>query len=292
MASDENMGVLSASSLPQQDEAAEHPTTPEAAPESSAIKVKGMAKLSGWAEQCSKHLSHIEQRSMYSDVLGHEMVRQLCIVIDGFVPPPRGDWGYLLRKVRNLCTIGVRQLIKYYYNGTHERIESFMMRAMFVMHLYVEESFHRCLKAAKSPVRRRALCTLMLTMKKIEQMVYPEECKDLRCFSTFSEFVVRAIAEHVEKPYEDTNIEYCWSYHVAMRTEMKMEVLSLLEMTDVPSEAIEMTRDEVKALIEHNKCDDIQDGEKVPGREGQSRFAELFADEAPAAGGAEAMGSR
>ena len=46
-----------------------------------------------WMKQCSKHLSHIEGRRMQEGFMGHEVVRQMCILIEGFSPPPRGDWG-------------------------------------------------------------------------------------------------------------------------------------------------------------------------------------------------------
>ena len=251
--------------------------------------IKGMAKMSGWAEQCSKHLSQIEQRSMYGDFLGLEMVRQLCLVIDGFVPPPRGDWVYLLRKVRDLCTLSVRQLIRFYHKPP-EPIREFVVRAMFLIHLYLEEAFRRCLRAASSE-RRRALCSLMVTMKNIERIIWPDEGMLLRCWVTMSQRNVRDLAMSVQHR-RTTSIEFCYSFPSVMKTEMQLEVMSLLQVPAVPDDLVEMTKAEVRVLIKHNKWDDIEDGEIVPGREGRSSFAELFADEAPAAGGAEARGSR
>ena len=79
---------------------------------------------------------------------------------------------------------------------------------------------------------------------------------------------------------------------------MQMEILSLIQVTDVQPEDIAMSKDEVKLLIEHNEWDPIEAGEIVPGLEGHSLFADTFADEAPAADGeapaadgAEAMGA-
>ena len=43
--------------------------------------------------QISKHLSHIEKRSMESEFIGHEVVRQVCGIIETFCPPPLGGIG-------------------------------------------------------------------------------------------------------------------------------------------------------------------------------------------------------
>ena len=45
-----------------------------------------------WMRQCSKHLVHIEERLMRGNFMGHEVMRQICIMLDSFTPPPRGDW--------------------------------------------------------------------------------------------------------------------------------------------------------------------------------------------------------
>ena len=47
----------------------------------------------GWMRQCSKHLSHIEARLMEGEYLGHEVVRQIGILLRTFSPPPGGTGG-------------------------------------------------------------------------------------------------------------------------------------------------------------------------------------------------------
>ena len=41
-----------------------------------------------WMRQCSKHLTHIESRLMESEFLGHEVMRQVGMLIEQFSPPP------------------------------------------------------------------------------------------------------------------------------------------------------------------------------------------------------------
>ena len=44
-------------------------------------------------KQCSKHLSNIELRLMESEFLGHEVVRQITILLTTISPPPLVEIG-------------------------------------------------------------------------------------------------------------------------------------------------------------------------------------------------------
>lgn len=46
-----------------------------------------------WLRQISKHLCHVEGRIMKDSILGHEVVRQVVILIDKFCRLPCGGWG-------------------------------------------------------------------------------------------------------------------------------------------------------------------------------------------------------
>ena len=50
-------------------------------------------------------VSHSEGRLMKANMMGHEAARHFGSVLDTFVPPPRGDWGWALRHCHDL---GVR----------------------------------------------------------------------------------------------------------------------------------------------------------------------------------------
>ena len=43
-----------------------------------------------WLMQISKHLTHCEERLMMGNLMGHEVVRQIGILIEAFSPPPVG----------------------------------------------------------------------------------------------------------------------------------------------------------------------------------------------------------
>ena len=231
--------------------------------------VAALRPVRNWVIQCSQHLSHIETRAMWADVLGHEMMRHFMNLIEGFSPPPRGDWGWLLRGAEDICMHGVRQLIRCYHSP-HEEITSFISRALQVVRLFIEEAFHRSVLSDSSGVRKRALCSLMVTMRNFEaEMILSSE---LGVFCTFTEAAVMRMARRINVE-EDTSIEICPSFEVAMQSEMRLEVVSLMRVRPVPR-AISMTQAEVRALIGDNKG--LMEHEVVPGSEGVSAFDGLF----------------
>ena len=125
-------------------------------------------EASEWAQQCSKHLSHIEKRLMTSEFLGHEVVRMVQQIIDNFKPEPAGDWGYILRKLTDIAIQTMRRLSTIYRKN--EPIEAFHVRAMALVRLYIEEAYHRLLEGIdhEDQVRKMGLCSMMITMKNIE----------------------------------------------------------------------------------------------------------------------------
>ena len=120
-----------------------------------------------WAQQCSKHLSHIEKRLMTSEFLGHEVVRMVHQVLDEFKPEPVGDWGYIVRKVTDIAIQTMRRLSTIYRKN--EPIEVFHLRAMSLVRLYIEEAYHRLLEGIgnEEKLRKMGLCSMMITMKNI-----------------------------------------------------------------------------------------------------------------------------
>ena len=79
-------------------------------------------------KQCSKHLCHIEGRLMETEFLGHEVVRQVGMLIDGFRPVPYGDWGWFMRSAQDIAVRTLRHLVRIYRKG-NETMDGFLMRA-------------------------------------------------------------------------------------------------------------------------------------------------------------------
>ena len=119
-----------------------------------SAEVYWLRSISQWTEQVSLHLTHVEKRAMEADYEGHEVVRQFGQMLDGFVPPPRGDWGWMLRRIRDVAVRALRQLKKIYGDKSHEEPQTFQMRSMQVVRLLLEEAFHRCLLAAEGDKMR------------------------------------------------------------------------------------------------------------------------------------------
>ena len=77
-----------------------------------------------WMCQCSKHLSNIETRMMEGEFLGHEVVRQIGLLLTSFTPPPMGDWGWLLRQAQDIGVRTMRQLVRYYLRERERESEA------------------------------------------------------------------------------------------------------------------------------------------------------------------------
>ena len=108
-------------------------------------------------------------------------MRQFIEVLSAFAPPPKGDWGWVFRRMMDLAVRCLRQLTQCYFNN-RESVEAFSMRAMAVVRLYVEEAFHRALMGARGGVRKGALCSLMVSMRNCEQDTLPLEFQSMGVF--------------------------------------------------------------------------------------------------------------
>ena len=65
-------------------------------------------RAASWAEQCSKHLVHVEKRLMEAEFMGHEVVRQMMTLMA--TSSPHGDWGWLMRNCQDIAVRTMRQL--------------------------------------------------------------------------------------------------------------------------------------------------------------------------------------
>ena len=129
-----------------------------------------------WLRQCSKHLGRIEHRLMEGDFLGHEVVRQICILLEAF--NPKGDWGWLLRRALDIAVRTVRQMTTYYMR-TGEEESAFMRKAILVMRLFFEEGWHRTLLGSEGKLMKSAMCSLIVSMKGLEADILRDSASDL-----------------------------------------------------------------------------------------------------------------
>ena len=275
-ASSQPEGVQLSENIPEPPEPPQ-PTSGEAWQGHEASTVRTGWGNGGWLSQISKHLSHIEERSMWAEVLGHELLRQFMMILEGFSPPPRGDWGWLLRKSEDLSTRGLRQLMRF-YRQPGDDIAEFLEDGMSLVRLYMEEAFHRVLLSTDEPLRKRAICSLMCTMRSFETHMIPAQQASLGVFFTFTEENVRAMALRISQQPEDTSIEICPSFPRVMSSCMQIEVLSLMQVK--PEEgAIHISNEEVRALLDYHGHR-LRETEVVPGAS-SSRFEDLFVPEVP-----------
>jgi hypothetical protein len=210
---------------------------------------------------------------METEYLGHEVVRQLGTLIDNFKPAPYGDWGWFMRKAQDIAVRTLRHLVKVYLKN--ESTDAFLLRAVELFRLYLEEAFHRCLLGCEKPVRKAALCNLMVTMKNFEADTFAPSMR-LGIFCTFTEANVRALAIKVALK-EATSIEVLPSYAEVMKSaDMRVEAFSLMVLRTMPS-SIVMSKAEVKALIEEGRSRPVPASTSFPGVEGPAPFEVVFA---------------
>ena len=115
---------------------------------------KKWSSLAWWMKACSAHLSNIEKRLMEQEYLGHEVVRQITMLLTTFSPYPRGDWGWLLRQALDIGVRTMRQLVKYYLRD--EQKDDFMARAYMLVRLFFEEGWRRVLLGCETNMMRPA----------------------------------------------------------------------------------------------------------------------------------------
>ena len=230
-----------------------------------------------WLTQCSKHLHHIEGRMMENEYLGHEIMRQVSNHLVTFSPPPRGDWGWLLRKCLDIAVRALRQLVKYYMGGNEDKA-SFLQRAIALVRLYFEEAFHRCLLGGEDALMKAAYCSIVVSMRSFEIDTLGARAPELGVFWTFTEGNVRSMAQRVGRN-EPTSLEICPSFTEVMRSpDMRVEAFSLLLVRVQPS-SIMMSRAEVRHVIESLGGEvNEEEAPRLPGTASPSPFAQFFRD--------------
>ena len=233
-----------------------------------------------WMRQCSKHLSHLEHRKMEEAFLGHEVVRQMMQIWEQFSPPPRGDWGWILRKALDYGVRALRNLVRLYHAGQSEDMSSFVLRATKMVRLYYEESFVRSLMGVEGDtdeeknLRKSALCSLAVTLGNIEGATLGSNFMGKRMFVTFTEANVRALALN-EVAGEYNSLEQLPSFNEAMsNADMAHEVFSLMPVR--VHQQIVLSKREVRALIDQFNERPLPESVSVPGLAGDSPFAEVF----------------
>ena len=239
-----------------------------------------------WAEQCSKHLHHLENRAMAQEYLGHELIRQLQAWFRSYTPPPRGDWGWVMRGGHDLATKQRRQLVRY-YGGMRAQSESgddFSVRMNKVVTLYFEEAWHRCMLGAEGEDEREvgslraALCDFVRTLQGIELQTMGERyCEECGIYQTFTENNVRELARKVAGGVR-TSVEDMptWGEVVRMR-DIRHEVVSLMTVKFTDDE-VKFSKRTLRTLVEKNEERRLNRREvsKLEGTEGPSPYEAIF----------------
>ena len=206
-----------------------------------------------WAEQCSLHLSHLEMRSMKTNMLLHEVTRVIGNELSAMSTPPYGDWGWLIRKVQDLSVEMMRGLMLRYHVGPEGTVH-FMTRAHAVLRLAVEEAVRRELLSLDGyPLRQEAVLSLCLTMHRFERSQVPTEGHRWLMFNSLTEEALRSMGTDVF--LERSSLRRLPSFEAAWRNEdLRFEMISLLPCYLAP-EGVAMSVTEIRARGEAQGSD-------------------------------------
>ena len=121
-----------------------------------------IAQISEFSRGMSARLATIEVRLMQNDFQVHEICRVFGNCLVEF--KPSGDKGWLLRRVRDTASMGVRALTRTYYvvsNVTNP--EDFTKQAYSGMRFVLEEALRRTMLGVRTE-KRHAYVRLTITM--------------------------------------------------------------------------------------------------------------------------------
>ena len=117
------------------------------------------------ADNLSARLAKIEIRTMEHNFLPHEICRIMGNAFAEF--DPRGDFGWLLRRVRDIAAMGVRALLRAY---PVEDLHVFSQKAWRSMRFLLEEALRRTMMC-ESVEKRKAYANLALSMSNMERQL-------------------------------------------------------------------------------------------------------------------------
>ena len=219
---------------------------------------------------------------MEHDYEAHEVLRIFQTLLSDFLPAPRGDWGWLIRKLWDVDVRGVRAVTKVYdveqraAAGWVKIGEEFQDRAMHISRLLLEEALRRTLMHG-DPLDKmsvKAQRSLMVTLRTIEISSVGGFAGNMSLFRTFTPENVKRVA-HAVLRQESTMRGNASFDEVLRQADLKFEIVSLMGVKVEP-EAIAMTQPELKHPIT-TKRQKVADYGAAPGITGDSGlFEDIF----------------
>ena len=187
-------------------------------------------EVASWSAQVSKHLHHIEGRSMGQNLLAHEVVRVL--MTEFTMLRPFGDMQHGLRTTEDYAQKFVRSLMQVWGHPIEGPRET-CKKAFVMARLMVEEAVRRCLLDLGDDLRD-AFALLMVGLKQFEGEKKNRE--HLRVYGVFNELSLEALAYMLwAVRNEQSKFEDMPSYEAVMAPEfgpMQSEVMSMINISD------------------------------------------------------------
>ena len=229
------------------------------------------SKMSKQMRQIIKGVETFER----NHALLHASLRRNMQYLEGFLPQPYGDWGFLHRNCHDEAVFLVRNLTTVYGQSAHAA-PNFPREAWAVARLVLEESVHLCLAGAEDVHVRGALCAVALTMREFEVKLLPTELRCYHLFGHFSEEFLRSMIPRVVR--QSFAMKDLPGYAEAVASEvLKHEVTSLMYLRCDAAASTRLSRNEVKAMLRFNG---VKPRGEVPGEEGEGFFeAQIKAEE-------------
>ena len=166
----------------------------------------------------------MEKRMMSDEFVAYEVVRQFGSALSSF-RAVGGDFGWLLRSVRDIAIKAVRALSKYYPRPEGEAVRT----GYVIMRFLMEEALRREMPGPEDPANgtlTQAYLNLVRTMREMEARILNDREREVFLWTTFTDENLALLLRSCEQNASSVRVNP--SYNEAMNLEpVKHELLSL-----------------------------------------------------------------
>ena len=178
-----------------------------------------------WLEGISARTAFMEARAMEGQVKGHEAMRTFMKALTEFLPYD-GDWGWMMRNVRDHATMLIR-VLKTWYEGIEGKTHQQKMRECHAgVRVALYEAVRRAIEGARKDGLRSAFASTTQVLRELEEdQLNKNELEELGLWTWATPEVVKALVSSVTD--EDSSIQWAPGFEEVRTYPFAVELLSL-----------------------------------------------------------------
>ena len=188
---------------------------------------------------------------MHAQVLPHETVRIVGQQLESFQPPPAGNWGHLLRGVKD-TVLKLRRVWIQTYVRDIEKQQALVSAIDIGVRAVAWEAARRVLHNEADEVRRGAYCSVMTSLQDIESILEHKclrnETDEMGVMTDWTQHEVQKLAERVKAG--DSSIEDVLGWGTVMEHPFLREELASLMRCSI--ETSHLTKVETRSFAEED----------------------------------------